>query len=578
MIAMSPAFEAPHEVLGATVDAGRAVRPRRDASRAGGAASSRRLGALGCSCFAGAGEQLLGVAPRVCDDSPTPASMRDSSPTRASSRSKLGARRPCGRSTSPFATATCASANAATCGRWVTHSTWCCLPTCASARPTAVPASPPMPASTSSNTRVGGAAESTTRRASIARASSPPEAALGQRPGRLARVGREQEGDVVGAVLARGLGCAGLDRDLEASRPASRARAGCASTAAASGPAAACRAADSASAAVGDGAAPARRAPPRASAARASCPSSSARRTRDSSRVRRDVGERRPVLAHELAEARRGAAARRRAVAGRRRSCSAARRGARARPRPLRSAARGGDRRARANGARAASAAIAAPSASCAAPSSARTRVLERVAVRLRVGEELLLGRERASSSGSSIRRRRSRRAGSAAGRSAAHATRSSPPSAASSSSMRAARRTRGRERGACVAAGSPANRSSSARCSAGISSDWCACWPCRSTRRGRARRARPRSRAGRRRSRACARSRERPRASTDLVVAVDEAAFDARFVGAVADERRVGPAAAQQIERVDDQRLARAGLAGDHGHARAERQAAGRR
>src|SRR5204863_22055 len=34
-----------------------------------------------------------------------------------------------------------------------------------------------MPASTSSNTRVGGAAVSTTRSASIARASSPPEAA-----------------------------------------------------------------------------------------------------------------------------------------------------------------------------------------------------------------------------------------------------------------------------------------------------------------------------------------------------------------------------------------------------------------
>ena len=54
-----------------------------------------------------------------------------------------------------------------------------------------------------------------------------------------------------------------------------------------------------------------------------------------------------------------------------------------------------------------------------------------------------------------------------------------------------------------------------------------------------------------------------------DLVVAVDEPAFDARFVGAVAHQRRIGATAAQQIERVDDQRLARAGLAGDHGHAR---------
>ncbi len=44
--------------------------------------------------------------------------------------------------------------------------------------PTADPASPPIPASTSSNTSVGGASDSTTRSASIARESSPPDAAL----------------------------------------------------------------------------------------------------------------------------------------------------------------------------------------------------------------------------------------------------------------------------------------------------------------------------------------------------------------------------------------------------------------
>ena len=44
-------------------------------------------------------------------------------------------------------------------------------------------------------------------------------------------------------------------------------------------------------------------------------------------------------------------------------------------------------------------------------------------------------------------------------------------------------------------------------------------------------------------------------------------------FVGAVAHERRIGAAPAEQIERVDDQGLARAGLAGDHGQARADRQ-----
>ena len=42
----------------------------------------------------------------------------------------------------------------------------------------------------------------------------------------------------------------------------------------------------------------------------------------------------------------------------------------------------------------------------------------------------------------------------------------------------------------------------------------------------------------------------------------VDEPAFDARLVGTVAHERRVGPSAEQQVERLDEQRLARAGLA----------------
>ena len=52
------------------------------------------------------------------------------------------------------------------------------------------------------------------------------------------------------------------------------------------------------------------------------------------------------------------------------------------------------------------------------------------------------------------------------------------------------------------------------------------------------------------------------------------EAAFDARFGGALAHQLRVGPAAAQQLERVDEQRLARAGLAGDRGEPGPERHA----
>ena len=58
-----------------------------------------------------------------------------------------------------------------------------------------------------------------------------------------------------------------------------------------------------------------------------------------------------------------------------------------------------------------------------------------------------------------------------------------------------------------------------------------------------------------------------------DLVagVGVDESAFDARLGGAVADERRVGASADEELERLDEQRLARAGLAGDRGEAATE-------
>ena len=52
----------------------------------------------------------------------------------------------------------------------------------------------------------------------------------------------------------------------------------------------------------------------------------------------------------------------------------------------------------------------------------------------------------------------------------------------------------------------------------------------------------------------------------------VVEATFDARFPRAFAHELWVGPPAAEEVERVDDQRLARSGLAGDHGETGAER------
>ena len=58
-------------------------------------------------------------------------------------------------------------------------------------------------------------------------------------------------------------------------------------------------------------------------------------------------------------------------------------------------------------------------------------------------------------------------------------------------------------------------------------------------------------------------------RASTALgAVRADEAALDARFSRAVADQRRVGARAEQQLDRFDQQRLARAGLARDRGEA----------
>ena len=56
-----------------------------------------------------------------------------------------------------------------------------------------------------------------------------------------------------------------------------------------------------------------------------------------------------------------------------------------------------------------------------------------------------------------------------------------------------------------------------------------------------------------------------------DLAVGVDEAAFDERFDGPRAHHPRVGPSAAQQIERVDEQRLAGARLTRQGGQTGAE-------
>ena len=77
-------------------------------------------------------------------------------------------------------TCRCASAKAATCGRWVTTRTWWSRASRASRRPTSTAARPPTPASTSSNTMTGtgSAPAKTTSTASITRDSSPPDAPL----------------------------------------------------------------------------------------------------------------------------------------------------------------------------------------------------------------------------------------------------------------------------------------------------------------------------------------------------------------------------------------------------------------
>ena len=101
---------------------------------------------------------------------------------RESSTGRARGRRAPRRSAVPSSlrTRTCRSAKQAICGRWVTTSTWRVAASRASRRPTASPAWPPMPASTSSNTSVGTSSRSasTLRHASITRDSSPPLAAF----------------------------------------------------------------------------------------------------------------------------------------------------------------------------------------------------------------------------------------------------------------------------------------------------------------------------------------------------------------------------------------------------------------
>ena len=144
-------------------------------------------------------QQLLGVATSELRTPGSPASMRDSSARRSSpsTRRHAGAT-----DASSLATTRCRSANAATCGRCVTTSTWRCGP----ARPAAGRPRPrrgrrrPRRPRRRRTSGTGSAPASTTSRASMTRDSSPPDAPLCSGRGGASRVRDEQELDLVDAV------------------------------------------------------------------------------------------------------------------------------------------------------------------------------------------------------------------------------------------------------------------------------------------------------------------------------------------------------------------------------------------
>src|SRR5207249_11406531 len=115
-----------------------------------------------------------------------------------------------------FSTTRWWSAKDAIWARCVTTSTWWRAPRALSRSPTWIAASPPIPASTSSNTSVGirSASAPTVLMASMTRASSPPGRDPGERRERLARVGGEHH---LGGLAARGRDLGERpQRDLEA--------------------------------------------------------------------------------------------------------------------------------------------------------------------------------------------------------------------------------------------------------------------------------------------------------------------------------------------------------------------------
>ena len=197
---------------------GQRLGPGVDAGRAGGPGDVRQRGALaqdrshrpssshgrGLQELSGMHARGLGVLPgehpRELADP-----VRRRPPGARRTRSRCRRRRP-----DPLVTTRWVSANAATCARWVTTSTWAPTARAARRRPTSTAALPPTPASTSSKTKVGGPVRAGLGRGGERDLDGEHDAgqlaagrALAERPGRRAGVRHEQHLDDVARPTGR---------------------------------------------------------------------------------------------------------------------------------------------------------------------------------------------------------------------------------------------------------------------------------------------------------------------------------------------------------------------------------------
>ena len=394
-------------------------------------------------------------------------------------------------------TTTCWSAKAATCGRWVTTMTWAVRASRASRRPTSTATLPPMPASTSSKTKVGhavDAGEHDLDRQHDARQLAAGRA-LAERAGTRCRRAASAASSTASAPSAVNAAGSSVAVDRRRASSASAIARSCSSpvTAAPNRSAAARRAAVSARRAAADDA-PAQvlHAARRAAAIRSSAPSTASTRSpaaaAHQSRTSSSSGPYRRLSA--LIACRRSSTS-----ASRCGSASTSRSVLRPAPRPPRrrdsamrvdvpdsrrprwgrgprhapsagAPARAGRRRSARPGVVAAR-----PAASCATPTSAMRSVACARTRRLRL-QRLVLPRHRA-------RRRRSRRCRAAAGPPRARAPAGARRGRAAHARPRATRRSRAAYAARRASTSRPANRSSSSRWRRGSrSSSWSA-WPC---------------------------------------------------------------------------------------------------